>query len=92
MHRAVKTWITAFLSNRTQRVSVSRELSTACIVTSGVPQGSAVGPLLLLIFNDVCEVTSGAVFIKLFADDLKFYSDVTINNSSVDLQTTAIYC
>ena len=36
----------------------------------------------------MCDVTSGAVFVKLFADDLKFYSDVTINESSVDLQTT----
>jgi len=37
----------------------------------------------------VCDVTSGAAFVKLFADDLKFYSDVrpTINESSVDLQT-----
>jgi len=36
----------------------------------------------------VCKVTSVAVFIKLFADNLKFYSEVTINNSSVDLQFT----
>jgi len=36
----------------------------------------------------VCDVTSGAAFVKLFADDFKFYSDVTINESSVDLQTT----
>ena len=83
------TWISAFLSNRTQRVSVLGKLSTACNVTSGVPQGSVLGPLLFLIFiNDVCEVTSGAVFVKLFADDLKFYSEVATNNSSVDLQTT----
>ena len=83
------TWIAAFLSHRTQRVSVSGVLSTACNVTSGVPQGSVLGPLLFLIYiNDVCDVTSGAAFVKLFADDLKFYSDVTINESSVDLQTT----
>jgi len=36
----------------------------------------------------VCDVTSGVGFVRLFADDLKFYSDVTINESSVDLQTT----
>ena len=36
----------------------------------------------------MCDVTSGAAFVKLFADDLKFYSDVTITESSVDLQTT----
>jgi hypothetical protein len=80
-------WIRSFLSNRLQFVSINYILSTPCTVTSGVPQGSVLGPLLFLIFiNDVCDIASGTVFTKLFADDLKIYTEVDINCGSSDLQ------
>ena len=41
--------------------------------TSGIPQGSVLGPLLLLIYiNDLPDVVHS--FIKLFADDAKLYA------------------
>ncbi|MCG7877512.1 MAG: reverse transcriptase domain-containing protein [Candidatus Thiodiazotropha endolucinida] len=41
--------------------------------TSGIPQGSVLGPVLfLVVINDLPEVIE--VFIKLFADDAKLYS------------------
>ena len=47
-------WIREFLLGRTQRVRVGGHLSEEVRVTSGVPQGSVLGPLLLLAYvNDI---------------------------------------
>ena len=71
------SWISNFLSNRSQSVCIGTVTSFPLPVISGVPQGSVVGPLLFLIyFNDItCSVDAvpGTRNIKLFADDAKLY-------------------
>ena len=74
----VHTWVKEFLSGREQRVIVNGSQSTWINITSGIPQGSVLGPVLFLVFiNDLPEVIK--VLIKLFADDAKLYSVVTSN-------------
>ncbi len=63
-------WVEEFLKNITLRVKLGGHLSSEGIVRSGVPQGSALGSLLFLIFiNDLeNEQTCNHLF---FADDVK---------------------
>ena len=54
MDSRVVVWIREFLLGRTQRVRVGGQLSEEVRVTSGVPQGSILGPLLFLAYvNDI---------------------------------------
>ena len=69
-------WIQAFLSDRTQTIVIDNEKSATVPVTSGVPQGSVLGPILFLIYiNDLPDKTRSKV--RLFADDTAIYLAVS---------------
>ena len=66
----VANWIEKWLSDRQQRVVVDGQSSGWSSVTSGVPQGSVLGPLLFIIY--INDVDVGMVSrIAKFADDTK---------------------
>ena len=82
---AVAQWIEDFITERKQKVCVNGELSSWETVTSGVPQGSVLGPLLFVIFiNDLTEAVNCGV--KLYADDTKIYAVVNSDGDSAQFQ------
>jgi hypothetical protein len=67
--------VTDFISDRSQKTRVGRRLSDAKYLTSGVIQGSCLGPLLFLVYvNEIANIFDNTVEAKLYADDVKLYS------------------
>ena len=70
-------WIRQWLKDRQQRVVVNGVYSDHGLVTSGVPQGSVLGPILFNIFiSEIAECLNGKVC--LFADDTKICNRVDV--------------
>lgn len=70
----LKHWLASFLKNRKFRVKVNNCFSEYFAVTSGVPQGSILGPLLFVLYiNDIAYGLDN-VECKIFADDVKLYA------------------
>ena len=81
----VLQWISAFLTGRTQRVLIEGQSSSTSLVTSGVPQGTVLGPLLFLVFiNDLPAMASSTT--RLFADDCLMYRTIQDTSDAEALQ------
>ena len=72
--------LTSYLSHRTQQVKIDGTLSKTVNITSGVPQGSVLGPILFVLYiNDLGDIFGDSVKSKYFADDAKLYSEIKSN-------------
>jgi len=80
-------WMSSYLENRSQLVFLRNTMSSEFQSTSGVPQGSHLGPLLFLLFiNDLPSYLEPGVEIALFADDCKFFAAIKSLSDCIRLQ------
>ena len=86
IHSSTFQWISDFLHSRSQVVLVDGQKSLESTVSSGVPQGSVLGPLLFLIYiNDLPQCVSSATT-RLFANDSVVYYQISSSDDSASLQ------
>ena len=82
MDSKVVAWVSEFFLGRTQRFKVKEQLSYEVSVTSGLPQGSLLGPLLFLDYvSDIWKNIEWTI--RLFPDDCVIYRKI-INNEDIE--------
>ena len=82
----ILNWISSFLTNRYQYVKINNSTSDKRKVSSGVPQGSVLGPTLFIYYiNDLPNVVEN-INIKIFADDTKAYKGIKNEDDAKLLQ------
>ena len=72
------SWFKDYLTNRQQCVEIDGTTSDKRVITTGVPQGSRLGPLLFLIYMNVISYTSKLFKLILYADDTTFFHPLNI--------------
>jgi ribonuclease P/MRP protein subunit RPP40 len=81
-------WCKAYLSYRTQRVVLGNNISLWKLVTSGVPQGYVLGPLLFVIYvNDLIDGIKNSCKMYKVINDTKIISIIKTKNDSGALQS-----
>ena len=83
------SWLVDYLSDRVQRVVLEGASSHWAPVTSGMPQGSLLGPLMFVTFiNNLADGAKDQVNTALYADDSKIFGAVKCARDCEAVQST----
>ena len=79
-------WLRKYLHDRSQRVVLNGCTSEWVPVTSGVPQGSILGPLLFLFFINDMHDSAKNLILAMFADDAECFRRIVSIDDCIALQ------
>ena len=83
---SVLDWFNSYLTNRYQQTTVLGATPKPLPVTSGVPQGSILGPLLFLLYENHLSNAVTNSNIATFADDTKIFKTINSISDAAALQ------
>ena len=88
--------VTSYLDKRTYKVIFRGTESRSINATSGVPQGSHLGPLLFILAIDDVSLILNNAKVLIYADDMKLYSSISSSRDAEllqnDLDSFATWC
>ena len=79
-------WFRSYLQDRRQQTTIHGATSSPSPVTSGVLQGSILGPQLFLLYENVLPSSIVSSSIATYADDTKIFKEINCRDDSTGLQ------